>query len=70
MDNQSIKVSSQVTIGAKHTHNNTESTVAPTQVITHTQNSTDTDTKKITGRKMVERKVMMMDMVLLLHPRI
>ena len=40
----------QVTIGAKHTHNNTESTAAPTQVTIyymHTHNSIDTDTKKL-----------------------
>ena len=63
----------QVTIGAKHTQNNTESTAAPTQVTIyymHTHNSIDTDTKKIVMRKMVERKVMMMEMKLLLHPRI
>ena len=38
----------QVTIGAKRTHNSTESTAAPIQVTigaTHTHNSTDTDTK-------------------------
>ena len=32
---------------------------APTQVTTHTHNSMDTYTKKITKRKMVEREPMM-----------
>ena len=35
----------QVTIGAKHTHNTKESTAAPTQLTTHTQTSTYTYTK-------------------------
>ena len=63
----------QVTIGAKHTQNNTESISDPTQVTigaTHTQNSTDTDTLKITRRKMVERKVMLTEMMLLHHLKI
>ena len=41
------------------TQDTTELTAPPAQVTTHTQNSMDTYTKKITKRKMVEREPMM-----------
>ena len=46
VDNRSKAPPSKVTIGAKHTHNTTKLRSAPPKVTTHTQTSTDTDTKK------------------------
>ena len=56
------------TIGAKYKQNTMESTATPTQVTTHIQNSTDTDILKIEKGEMLEIKLMMMEIVLLLHP--
>ena len=56
------------TIGAKYKQNAMESTATPTQVTTHIQNITDTDILKIEKGEMLEIKLMMMEIVLLLHP--
>ena len=49
VDNQSMAAPTQVTIGAKHTHNTIELTSSPTQVTigdTHIRNSMDANTNK------------------------
>ena len=51
VDNRSMAATEQVTIGAKHTQNTMESTADPTQVTTHTKNSTNIDTKNLRGGK-------------------
>ena len=61
--------SAQVTIVAKNTQNTTVLIAAPTKVTigdTHAHNSIDIDTKNC-KEEMVERKEMIMEMMILIH---